>query len=107
MLDQLSQQERLLLLRLLASFAWVDGHVAEAEKKFVRRLMGKLALSEDETKDVEGWLLVAPSEPAAVETIAPEHRRIVVESVRAMIFVDGKIEPEEQAQFDKLRALLG
>lgn len=106
MLEQLSQEERVLLLRLLASFAWADGDVAEAEKKFVRRVMSKLPLTPDEVKDAESWLLVAPTEPVAMDRVAPEHRRVFLESVRALIFMDGKIDPEEQAHFDKLRALL-
>jgi prepilin-type processing-associated H-X9-DG protein len=106
MLDRLSREERLLLFRLLASFAWVDGHVAEEEKKFVRRLMGKLPMSDDEVKDVEACLLSAPTEPVDVQNVSPENRRIFVESVRALIFMDGKIDSEEQAHFDRLREQL-
>jgi tellurite resistance protein len=106
MLERLSHEERLLLLRLVASFAWADGQVDESEKKFVRRLMKKLPLSTDEVHDVESWLLSPPSPDVPLERVAEGHRRIFLESVRALIFVDGKIDPEEQAHFDKLRAKL-
>lgn len=107
MLDKLSQEERVLLLRLLAGFAWADGHVAEEEKRFVRRVMSKLPLTADEVKDAESWLLVAPNEPVPVSRIAPDHRRVFLETVRALMFMDGKIDPAEEAHFEKLRALLG
>src|SRR5439155_15200378 len=38
-LRQLSRDDRLLLLRLVANVAWVDGEVQDQERRFVRRLM--------------------------------------------------------------------
>lgn len=106
MLDRLSAEERLWLLRLVASFAWVDGQVDESEKRFVRRLMSKLPLSSEEVHDVESWLIVAPTEEVPLDKVAPANKRIFLESVRALIFVDGKIDADEEAHFEKLRAKL-
>ena len=106
MLDGLNGEERLLLLRLVASFAWVDGIVDEAEKRFVRRLMGKITLTTAEVHDVESWLLSPPTEEIPIERIAEANRRVFLESVRALMFVDGKIDPAEQEHFDRLREML-
>jgi uncharacterized tellurite resistance protein B-like protein len=104
-LKKLSRAERLLLLRFVTSFAWVDGEVQDEERRFVRRMMEKLELSADEVRDVESWLLMAPDAVPSSQ-IPAEHRRAFVEAARALIFIDGTVTPEEQSRFDELRAAL-
>lgn len=104
-LKRLGKDERMLLLRLVANLAWLDGEVRDEERKFVRRLMAGVDLSSDETKEVESWLLVAPEE-VKPESVPVEHKRLFVEAARMAMFVDGEIAPEEQAHFDRLRAAL-
>ena len=105
MLDQLNPEQRLLLLRFLASFAWVDGEVTDSERRFVRRIAGRFDLAPDDAKEVESWLLIPPAEPDPA-SIPVEHRRAFVEAVRAMMFMDGKVDPSEEAQFESLRRIL-
>jgi hypothetical protein len=104
-LSDMAPAERLLLLQLVCAFAWSDGAIQDAERRFVRRLAGRLDLSPDESKDVESWLLIrpAPVDPAAVPAA---HRRLFVDSVRALVFVDGAVTGDEQAHFDELRQRL-
>ena len=108
MFDALSRDERLLLLRFACAFAWTDLEVTERERAFVRRLVERLELIGDEAEEVEGWLDVAPS-PGDVDAanVPVEHRRAFVETVRAIIYVDGKVDPEERQQFERLKAALG
>src|SRR4051812_12909648 len=106
MLDRLTRDERLLLLRFVCSFAWADGDVAEEERRFVRRLVARFDLAEDETLDVESWLVTPPDAPEPSD-VPEEHRRAFLETARAMMFIDGKIDPAEEAHFALLRSTLG
>jgi uncharacterized tellurite resistance protein B-like protein len=109
MFQALSREERLLLLKFVCAFAWTDLTVTESERAFVHRLVQKLELEPEDASEVEAWLHVAPSpgelDPKAVPV---EHRRIFVETLRALIYVDGQVDLEERAQFERMRdALLG
>jgi uncharacterized tellurite resistance protein B-like protein len=108
MLDQLSRDDRLLLLKFVCAFAWTDLEVTQAEKDFVHRLVNKLGLDENDRQEVEAWLHVAPA-PSEVdpELVPHEHRRAFVEAARAVIYADGKVDDEERSQLDRLKAALG
>ncbi len=108
MLDQLSRPDRLLLLKFVCAYAWTDLVIHAGERRFVERLMGRFELSAEERKQVEQWLHVAPS-PTEVDPglVPPEHRRVFVEAVRAVVYADGKVDPEEREQLDRLKAALG
>lgn len=107
MFEQLSAPHRLLLLKFLCAFAWADLEVSEKERKFVAGLAERLGLSKDEAKQVHEWLDVAPS-PGSVDPkeVPREHRRLFVDAVRAIIYADGKVDPDERASLDQLRAAL-
>jgi hypothetical protein len=108
MFDALSRDERLLLLRFACAFAWTDLEVTERERAFVRRLVAKMELADDEAAEVEHWLDVAPS-PGDVDPkkVPAEHRRTFVETLRALIYADGKVDDEEREQFERLKAAIG
>lgn len=110
MIDQmtkLSREERLLLLRCVCGSAWADGSVADEERRFVRKIMGRLDLSSDEVKEVESWL-VSPPAPVDARAVPAEHRRLFLETTRLLMFLDGEVVPEERAYFDALsKALAG
>jgi len=108
MLDALSRDQRLLLLRFACAFAWTDLKVTERERAFVRRLVGRLNLAEDEAAEVEEWLSVAPS-PGDVDpsTVPFEHRRAFVETLRALMYADGDVDPEEREEFERFKKALG
>jgi len=107
MFDSLSRDERLLLLRFVCAFAWTDLEVSERERAFVERLVGRLELDGEDAEEVDGWLHVAPA-PGSVDpkAVPLEHRRAFIEAVRALIYADGSVDPEEREQFDKLRSAL-
>ena len=108
MYDELSPEDRLLLLKFLCAFAWADLDVSEKERAFVQRMTEKLSLGDQEKAQVEQWLEVAPA-PSSVraESIPSEHKRAFIDSARAMIYVDGHVDPDERESFDRLKAALG
>jgi len=107
MSEPLSRDEKLLLLRFVCAFAWTDLKVREQERVFVRRLAARLELDPAGAADVEQWLHVAPA-PGSVDpnSIPKEHRRVFIEAVRAVIYVDGEVDAEERQRFEQLRAAL-
>ena len=60
-LARLGREERLRLLRFVASFAWADLTVRDEERAFVARLMQRMALDPEDARAVAGWLAVPPS----------------------------------------------
>jgi uncharacterized tellurite resistance protein B-like protein len=107
MFEQLSREDRLLLLQFVCAFAWTDLEIKPGERQFVERLMERLQLGADERAEVEGYLHVAPA-PGATnpERVPREHRRVFIEAVRALIYADGDVDVEERERFEKLRAAL-
>ena len=107
MFEQLSRDDRLLLLRFVCAFAWTDLEIRDGERKFVERLMERMQLSAEDRAEVAGYLHVAPSPEATNPKLVPrEHRRIFIDSVRALIYADGEVDTEERDRFEKLRAAL-
>ena len=108
MLERLSRDDRLLLLQFVCAFAWADDVVEDGERRFVRRIMDRLALSADEVKDVESWLLVPPAaEEVEPSRIPVELRQVFLGAVRAVLFADGNVSPEEEAKLAALQRALG
>lgn len=108
MFEQLSREDRMLLLRFVCAFAWTDLEIKPGERKLVERLMDRMQLSADDRAEVEGHLHVAPAPEATDPELVPrEHRRVFIEAVRALIYADGNVDAEERERFEKLRAALG
>jgi uncharacterized tellurite resistance protein B-like protein len=107
MLETLSRNERLLLLKFVCAYAWTDLKIHEGERRFVERLMQRMELGAEDRAEVERWLHVAPApnevDPASVPV---EHRRVFVEAVRAVMYADGEVEDEEREQLDRLKLAL-
>jgi uncharacterized tellurite resistance protein B-like protein len=107
MFEQLSRDDRLLLLRFVCAFAWTDLTVREGERKFVERLMERMQLSAEDRAEVASYLHVAPAPESTNPKLVPrEHRRVFIDSVRALIYADGEVDAEERDQFERLRTAL-
>jgi uncharacterized tellurite resistance protein B-like protein len=107
MFEQLTRDDRMLLLRFVCAFAWTDLVIAEGERAFVKRLMDRMQLSAEDRAEVEGYLHVAPSPESTNPKLVPAaHRRIFIDSVRALIYADGDVDAEERDRFEKLRTAL-
>ena len=107
MFESLSGPDRLLLLKFLCAFAWADLEVSKKERRFVNGLVSRLGLSDGEAKQVEEWLDVAPA-PHSMDAkrVPKEHRKLFVDAIRAIIYADGKVDPDERASLDQLKAAL-
>jgi uncharacterized membrane protein YebE (DUF533 family) len=105
--QKLGREERLQLMKFVCSFVWADLRVHEKEKAFVRSLVKRLALDDDEAKRVEGWLKLPPK-PDEVDPnlIPPQHRELFLKHVRGAIAADGEIHPEERINLALLEELL-
>lgn len=102
-LDQLPPEHRLELLKYVCAFAWADATVTAEERRFVHRLIERLELDDADRAQVETWLEMAPPPHSVVASNIPkEHAQTFVEAVRAVIYVDGNVDPEEQENFDRL-----
>jgi uncharacterized tellurite resistance protein B-like protein len=107
MFEQLSRDDRLLLLRFVCAFAWTDLEIRDGERKFVERLMERMQLSAEDRAEVAGYLHVAPAPETTNPKLVPrEHRRIFIDSVRALIYADGEVDTEERDRFERLRTAL-
>ncbi len=107
MFEALSHGDRMLLLRFVCAFAWTDLEIKDGARKFVQRLMDRMQLSKEDRSEVDSWLHVAPSPETTNPKLVPkEHRRVFLDSVRALIYADGEVEAEERDRFERLRQAL-
>ncbi|MGB5812240.1 MAG: TerB family tellurite resistance protein [Polyangiales bacterium] len=107
MLDELSREDRLQLMRFVCSFAWADLEIRPEEREFIIKLMARLELDEDETEQVAQWLQVPPpADDLDPEDIPREHRALFLDAARAMILSDGSVEDVEAENLIILDALL-
>jgi len=102
-LVDLNGDERLLLLRFVCSFAWVDLEVRPSERAFVARLARRLELDEAQHRQVEGWLARPPSPESVDPGLVPGmHRVRFIRAIESVIAIDGEISPLEREQLLRL-----
>lgn len=104
---ELNRDERLLLLRFLCSFAWVDLEVHPTERAFVSRLARRFDLDDAERRQVESWLS-RPPPPESVDPalVSREHRMRFVRAIESVIAIDGEISTLEKEQLISFAQLL-
>lgn len=108
MLDKLSREERMRLMRFVCSFAWADLEVQDEERSYVKKLVRKLELTADERRQVDEWLKVPPSPEEVDPTDVPRaHRQIFLETIKGLVTADRLVDPEEDESFALLEQLLG
>ena len=106
-LDDLSTDDRLQLMRFVCSFAWADLEIADTEKNFVRTMVGKLNLDEDEAAKVEGWLKIPPRPEDIDPNDIPEaHRQIFLNTMLQVVGADGRVDAREMENLSLLEQLL-
>src|SRR5262245_24254172 len=96
---ELSRDERLLLLRLVCSFAWADREVRPGERAFVARLSRRLGLDDAEQRRVEGWIAPPPPPESVDPGLVPqEHRMPFLRAIESVIASDAEISALEREQ---------
>ena len=107
MLDELSKDERVLLLKFVCAFAWADLEVQEQERDFVKLLLERLQLSEEESQQAAAWLKYGvPAEEVDPNRVPRKHREIFLRCAHQVIAADGEIDPNEAENYQLLKALL-
>jgi uncharacterized tellurite resistance protein B-like protein len=111
-LDEMTREERLLLLRFVCSFAWADDRVREEERALVRRYLDKLRLGDGEQRQVQEWLdRPPPAESVDPDLVPAAHRVAFVRAIESIIAVDGEVAPVERDRLielaNKLRGAAG
>ncbi len=107
MLNKLSKQERLRLMKFVCSFAWADLEVQDEERSFVHKMVRRLELDEEDMKQVDSWLEVPPP-PEEVDPaqVPPAHRELFLETIRGLIAADKRVDPEERENLQLFEQLL-
>ena len=102
-MEQLTRDQRLRLLKFVCSFAWADLRVTDAERAFVRGLVERMHLDQDERSQVASWLHLPPEDVDPAE-VPPEHRRLFVDTTRKLLETDGVavLEHESFKLFEEL-----
>ncbi|MFT5354280.1 MAG: hypothetical protein ACI9KE_001485 [Polyangiales bacterium] len=100
MIQTLDREDRLRLMKFVCSFAWADLEIQDEERAFIGRLVTQLELDDAETAQVDEWLKLPPTadelDPAEIPVA---HRELFLETARAMIVSDGKIDADEAENF--------
>ncbi|MEM6954679.1 MAG: TerB family tellurite resistance protein [Myxococcota bacterium] len=100
MIQTLDREDRLRLMKFICSFAWADLEIQDEERVFIGKLVKQLELDEEETAQVEEWLKLPPTadelDPAEIPR---QHRELFLETARAMIVSDGRIDADEAENF--------
>lgn len=103
----LSNEDRLRLVRFVCSFAWADLEVQDAERGFVNRLLEQLELTDDEQGQAEQWLKLPPRPEDVDPTDIPEeHRQLFLAQVMQLMTVDGVVDPHEMETLTLFERLL-
>lgn len=106
MYDNLSEDDKILLVAFVCSFAWADLEIAEKEREFVRDLVGRLGLDAEAADKAEGWLDQPPNEDEVDPFAIPnEHKRLFLKTVVEMVGADDvldRMEIESYAVFEEL-----
>ena len=107
MLNKLSREDQLRLMKFVCSFAWADLEVQDQEKTFVSKMVRRLELNDEDKKLVEGWLEVPPPpEEVDPSTVPVEHREVFLETIRALIAADDVFDPDEKENLKLFEQLL-
>jgi hypothetical protein len=97
-MQDLSQEDRLRLLKFVCSFAWTDLKISDEERSLVRRLVERWGLTGPDRRKIEMWLEVPP-EPEEVDPteIPVAHRQLFLDHAKRVCNADGLVEGERDS----------
>ncbi len=108
MLSSLAREDRLRLMRFVCAVAWADLEVRREERAFVRRMVTRLGLGDDEVEQVGAWLQAPPhvNDDLDPVTIPKEHRKLFLDTLRDLANSDGSVDEQEQTSLALIEDLL-
>lgn len=107
MISDLDKKERLLLVKFICAFAWSDLAIQSQERQFIRRLVKRMHLSEEEAAEAEQWLDEPPSpEEVNPDSVPRQHRTLFLKYAKQLIETDGVVEENEAELYQLLEELL-
>jgi len=107
MITSLAREDRLRLMKFICSVAWADLEVQSEERTFVRRMVTRLGLRDDEIAQVDTWLQVPPSiDDVDPVSIPREHRKLFLDTLRELVHADGAVDEQEQTSLALIEDLL-
>ena len=108
MSQALTRDQRMQLINMVCSFAWMDFEVDDVEHRHITDLCARLDLDSKEQLIVGKWLVVPPDteELADPGAIPLEHREAFLEECQRVILVDGIVDPEESMAYRLFRKIL-
>jgi len=96
-LNELTREERLLLMSFVCSFVWADLEVKPEERELVSQMIRRLQLDDEEKRQVFEWLESPPSPGTVDPRLVPKaHRMKFLRAVESTVAVDGEVSPEER-----------
>ncbi len=110
----MTQSKELALLKLLAAVAWSDGQLTTKELNYLKRLMLRFEISDEEWKQLEPYL-EAPvpaeevgglAEEVVRQITMPGEKRAILQHIRHIVEVDDTVTPEEQEALRSLERLI-
>ena len=108
MLEELTVEEKLRLVRFMCAFAWADLDVSEREQALLSALIRKLDLPDEARLEAESWIEHPPDEEELDPNDIPlAQRRLFVSAATEIIGVDGVIDGMEVENLALFDALLG
>ena len=106
-MKDLTQTERMRLMKFVCSFAWADFEVRPEERAFISRLVRSLELDREEELAVHRWLDVPPPiDEVDPMTVPHAHRRLFLDAAEGVISSDGRLTEEEAESLELFRQLL-
>lgn len=107
MLKDLSDDEKLRLLRFMCAFAWADLEIADKERDLVLGIIRALELPAEEAALAATWLDHPPSEDDLDPYEIPDaHRRLFLEAALEMVGADDVVDVMEAENFAIFEALM-
>ena len=99
-----SRQKLLQLFHFMCAFAWADLEIQQQERDMIERLLLALELLPEDWVTVLKWL-EHPPEPDAIKpyNIPADFREQIYEAAKAVVLIDGKMEPKERDMLTLLR----
>ena len=97
--EELTEDERIDLMRFLCSFAWADGEVQAEERAVLERILAHSGLSRERRAAAMSWLIEPPDmEGFDFAAISPEKRSLFLDLAFEVASAHGGLAGDELRQ---------